>query len=59
MHFVRRTGLLDSIAILDDDVALQTRIEDLFAQIHSTPRPAPGPSRAEMVSLMDTVARTI
>jgi len=54
--FVRRTGLLDSTGVLDDDMALQTRIEDLFAQILTTPRPAPGPSRAEMVALMTAAA---
>jgi len=56
--FVRRTGLLDSTGVLDDDIALQTRIEDLFAQMLTTPRPAPGPSRAEMVALMAAVAPT-
>ena len=52
--FIRRTGLLDSTRVLDEDAALQTRIERLFAQIATTPRPAPGPSRAEMVSLLNT-----
>lgn len=54
--FVRRTGLLDSTCVLDEDVALQTRIEELFAQILLDPRPSPGPSRDEMISLMRTVA---
>jgi 2-polyprenyl-6-methoxyphenol hydroxylase-like FAD-dependent oxidoreductase len=46
--FVRRIGLLDSTAVLDDDPALRRRIEELFAQVRAVPRPRP-PSRDEMV----------
>jgi 2-polyprenyl-6-methoxyphenol hydroxylase-like FAD-dependent oxidoreductase len=48
--FARRIGLLDSTSVLDSDRALLQRIEQLFAELRSTPRPPPGPPRAEMVS---------
>jgi 2-polyprenyl-6-methoxyphenol hydroxylase-like FAD-dependent oxidoreductase len=47
--FVRRIGLLDSTAVLDDDPALHRRIEQLFAELRAGPRPRP-PSRDEMVA---------
>lgn len=50
--FVRRMGLLDSTRVLDDDIALQRRIEELFIRLSATPRPAPGPSRDEMLALL-------
>lgn len=50
--FVRRMGLLDSTRVLDEDIPLQHRIEELFAQMAATPRPAPGPSRDEMRELL-------
>ncbi|HVF74212.1 MAG TPA: NAD(P)-binding protein [Acidimicrobiales bacterium] len=50
--YVRRIGLLDSTAVLDDDVELQRRIEETFAAMRATPRPAPGPSRDEMLALV-------
>jgi 2-polyprenyl-6-methoxyphenol hydroxylase-like FAD-dependent oxidoreductase len=46
---VRRIGLLDSTAVLDRDVQMQQRIEDLFAQLLAVPRPAPGPARESML----------
>jgi 2-polyprenyl-6-methoxyphenol hydroxylase-like FAD-dependent oxidoreductase len=49
--FVRRIGLLDSTQVLDRDVDLQRRIEDLFAQIRTVPRPASGPPREDMLAL--------
>jgi 2-polyprenyl-6-methoxyphenol hydroxylase-like FAD-dependent oxidoreductase len=49
--FSRRTGLLDSTAVLDDDLAMQRRIEDLFARATSTPRPPSGPPRDEMLAI--------
>jgi 2-polyprenyl-6-methoxyphenol hydroxylase-like FAD-dependent oxidoreductase len=48
--FVRRIGLLDSTQVLDGDVTLQRRIESMFAELRSRPRPAPGPDRAGMVA---------
>jgi 2-polyprenyl-6-methoxyphenol hydroxylase-like FAD-dependent oxidoreductase len=49
--FVRRIGLLDSTQVLDRDINLQCRIEDLFAQIRTVSRPASGPSREDMLAL--------
>jgi 2-polyprenyl-6-methoxyphenol hydroxylase-like FAD-dependent oxidoreductase len=49
--FVRRIGLLDSTQVLDRDVDLQRRIEELFAQLLTVPRPASGPSREDMLDL--------
>jgi hypothetical protein len=49
--FVRRIGLLDSTLVLDRDVELQKRIEVLFAQLLTVPRPASGPSRDDMLAL--------
>ena len=48
--FVRRIGLLDSTAVLDEDVAMQRRIEAVFADLRRRPRPAPGPPREDMVA---------
>ena len=50
----RRMGLLDSTSVLDDDLAMQQRIEDLFAEARSAPRPPSGPTRDEMVELVST-----
>lgn len=46
--YVRRIGLLDSTAVMDDDPALHRRIEELVTRARAVPRPRP-PSRAEML----------
>ena len=46
--FARRIGLLDSTRALDDDVALQERIEKIFSV---KPRLPQGPTRDEMLAL--------
>lgn len=51
--YVRRLGLLDGTGVLDDDLALRERIERLFAQAMTMPRPPSGPSRDEMLILAD------
>jgi 2-polyprenyl-6-methoxyphenol hydroxylase-like FAD-dependent oxidoreductase len=48
--FLRRIGLLDSTRVLDEDLAMRRRIEAVFAELASVPRPAPGPSREEMLA---------
>jgi hypothetical protein len=48
--FVRRIGLLDSTEVLDRDEPLQQRIAEVFGELRSRPRPAPGPTRDEMVA---------
>ena len=39
---IRRNYFLDSLSVLDNDVAMQERIERIFADIRTTPRPRPG-----------------
>ena len=50
---MRRLGLLDSTLVLDDDLAMQQRIEQVFGQMISRGAPPSGPSREELL----TVAR--
>jgi hypothetical protein len=47
---VRRTGLLDSTAVLDSDITLQRHIEDVFKQMPAAPRPPSGPTREELLA---------
>jgi len=49
--FARRLGLLDSTTVLDQDTDLQRRIETLFAELRTVPRPPAGPTRDEMIAL--------
>lgn len=55
---VRRIGLLDSTTVLDGDLAMRRRIEDVFARLAATPRPPAGPSRDEMVALVERARAT-
>ncbi len=48
---VRRFGFLDRMSVLDDDVAMQERIEKIFGEMLATARPAPGPSRDEILAI--------
>ncbi len=55
---VRRNYYLDSLSVLDEDVAMQERIEQVFGELRATPRPRPGPVRDELLAAMDqAVAR--
>lgn len=54
--FVRRIGLLDSTKVLDGDDAMQRRIEEVFQQLIASPRPPGGPSRDEMIGVIDAAA---
>jgi len=45
---IRRTGLLESNEVLDGDLPLQQRIEDIFRNAMSAPRPRSGPTQSEM-----------
>jgi 2-polyprenyl-6-methoxyphenol hydroxylase-like FAD-dependent oxidoreductase len=49
---IRRNYFLDPLSVLDDDVAMQERIERIFADLRATPRPRPGPSRDELIEVM-------
>ena len=53
--FARRLGLLDSTTVLDQDTELQRRIETLFAELRTVPRPPAGPTRDEMIALTSGV----
>jgi 2-polyprenyl-6-methoxyphenol hydroxylase-like FAD-dependent oxidoreductase len=53
---VRRSGLLDRTAAMDGDGALLRHVDEVLAQLRSTPRPAPGPLREEMVAIADGTA---
>lgn len=50
--FARRVGLLDSTRVLDDDLEMQLRIERIFAEVTSVPRPPAGPPLADMLALV-------
>ena len=54
--FLRRIGLLDSTRVLDDDLALRQRVEAAFEEAVRTPRPRPGPTRAEMLAAVNRSA---
>jgi hypothetical protein len=49
---LRRIGVLDRLSVFDDDIALQRRVENLFAR-HMAEHPprVPGPQRAELVRI--------
>lgn len=48
--FVRRNTFLDRLSVLDDDVAMQERIEKIFAELRAKPSP-PAPSRDELLEV--------
>ncbi len=50
-RYSRRVGLLESTQVLDSDIALQERIETLFAQLTATPRARAGPDRDTMLAV--------
>jgi len=47
---VRRLGFLDRTAVLDDDVALQQRMESRFAEVRASRPPPAGPTRDELLA---------
>jgi 2-polyprenyl-6-methoxyphenol hydroxylase-like FAD-dependent oxidoreductase len=49
---IRRGYFLDPLSVLDDDVAMQERIERIFGELRATPRPRPGPPRDELLATM-------
>jgi hypothetical protein len=57
---VRRMGLLDGLRVLDDDLAMQRRIEAIFRDALSVPRPPLGPTSDEMEAIIaDAVASAV
>jgi hypothetical protein len=55
---IRRNYFLDPLSVLDDDIAMQERIERIFADLRATPRPRPGPSRDDLIEVMRTALAT-
>ena len=55
---LRRNYFLAPLSVLDDNVALQERIERIFADLMATPRPRPGPVRDELLALMQAALET-
>lgn len=51
-RMVRRNYFLESIRGVDDDVALQERIERIFGELLAQPRSRPGPDRDELLEAM-------
>jgi 2-polyprenyl-6-methoxyphenol hydroxylase-like FAD-dependent oxidoreductase len=49
---IRRNYFLDPLSVLDENVPMQERIEEIFADLRSTPRPRPGPPRSELIEVM-------
>jgi 2-polyprenyl-6-methoxyphenol hydroxylase-like FAD-dependent oxidoreductase len=50
---VRRIGFLDRTAVLDEKVALQDKIENIFAELMAKPRPPAGPSREDLLRVVN------
>jgi hypothetical protein len=55
---VRRYTLLDPLSPLDQNIQLQERIERIFAGLLSQGRPKPGPSRDELLSVIQQAIQT-
>ena len=50
---LRRLGLLDSTRVLDEDLSARRRIEATFAAASAVPRPRQGPSREELLEVIE------
>ena len=55
----RRNGLLDRLRVLDDDYVMQNRIEEIFREVASAPRPPSGPSRDEMEAIIERAIASV
>jgi 2-polyprenyl-6-methoxyphenol hydroxylase-like FAD-dependent oxidoreductase len=54
---VRRNTFLDPLSTLDDDPAMQHRLEDFHARLAAARRLRPGPSRDELLEVMTAAVR--
>lgn len=54
--FVRRIGLLDSTTVLDDDIELQLRIEQIIEEQAGASKPPTGPSRPQIEVIISGLA---
>jgi hypothetical protein len=50
---VRRNTFLDSLSVVDEDTAMQERIERVYAEMVAAGRPRPGPSRDELLEVIE------
>ena len=50
---VRRNFFLDPLAVLDDDAAMQARLEDFYVQLRAASGARPGPGREELLDEMN------
>jgi len=53
---VRRNTFLDPLAVLDEDPAMQARLEAFYADLAAAGRPRSGPSRDELVEIITDAA---
>jgi hypothetical protein len=49
---VRRNTFLDPLRALDDDPAMQRRLERFYSDLATAARPRPGPARDELLAVM-------
>jgi 2-polyprenyl-6-methoxyphenol hydroxylase-like FAD-dependent oxidoreductase len=49
---VRRNTFVDPLSVLDDDAAMQQRLQGFYADLAGAGRPRPGPSREELLDIM-------
>ncbi len=50
---IRRNYFLDPLSVLDVDAKMLDRIERIFDGIRATPRPRPGPTREDLIAVMN------
>ena len=50
----RRNGLLDSLRVLDYDLVMQDRLEEIFRTAASAPQPPSGPTRDELEAIIES-----
>jgi hypothetical protein len=53
---VRRLGFLDRTSVLDDDEALQQRMENRFSELRASRPPPLGPTREELLARLSPAA---
>lgn len=53
---VRRNYFLDPLSTIDDDLPMQSKIERIFGELITTPRPPSGPTRSDLILAMQSAA---
>ena len=54
---VRRSFFLDPLAVLDDDAAMQARLEDFYVQLRAASGARPGPGREALLDEINEATR--